>query len=119
MTSILIADDSNAVRGLIHEIVADLAEDIYECSDGLEATELYRNHCPDWVLMDIEMPVLDGLSATRQIKQASPDAKVIIVSSYDDPRTRATAKKYGACGYVRKDSLFEIRSYIAQRTSGP
>ena len=69
---LLIVDDNAEMRRLITRLVGDLAETINECSDGAQALIAYREQQPDWVLMDIKMPGLDGSAATRQIIAAFP-----------------------------------------------
>jgi two-component system response regulator DesR len=105
------------MRRLIAGIVGDLAVRVAECADGAEALQAYRTHEPDWVLMDIGMKGLDGLSATRQIRNAFPDARIVIVTEYDNPVWRDEARDAGAVEYVLKDHLWDIRR-ILQRPPG-
>jgi len=65
--TILIVEDNAAIRRLIRRAVAHLADEIYECEDGADALKAYSEHQPDLVLMDVRMPRMDGLAATRQI----------------------------------------------------
>jgi CheY-like chemotaxis protein len=109
MLSLLVVDDNSDMRRLIKSIVSDLAGSIYECADGSDALQVYAVHRPDWVLMDIQMKTLDGISATREIKSAFPDARVVIVTEYDDPDWREDARQAGACAYVLKDNLPDVR----------
>lgn len=106
---LLIVEDNYQMRRLIKRIVGDTAESIVECGDGSEALAAYEAHRPDWVLMDIEMKRLDGISATRQIKAAFPEARVVIVTEYDHPDWRDEARAAGACQYVLKENLLELR----------
>lgn len=110
--TILIVEDSEPMRLLIKKLVGDLTETFVECEDGAQALEAYRQHHPDWVLMDIRMKEMDGLAATRQIKAAFPDARIVIVTGYDDARLRAAAQTAGACGYVHKENLLELRRIL-------
>jgi CheY-like chemotaxis protein len=109
---LLIVDDNRAVRRLIGKVVGDLADAIRECSDGAEALAAYRQCQPDLVLMDIEMRRMDGLAATREIMAAYPEAKVVIVSRHGDQQTRAAARAAGACGYVLKENLLDVRRWL-------
>lgn len=112
MMRLMIVDDNPAMRRLIKSIVGDLANAVFECSDGSQALAAYRAHCPDWVLMDIEMKTLDGIIATRQIKDAFPDARIMIVTEYDHPDWREEARAAGAREYVLKENLFELRRIL-------
>ncbi|MCI0488141.1 MAG: response regulator [Blastocatellia bacterium] len=105
---VMIVEDNEQVRQLIRETLAGLADTVHECSDGAEALEAYTRHNPDWVLMDIEMKLMDGLTATRQIKARFPDARIVIVTQYGDPELRKAARKAGADYYVQKEDLTVI-----------
>lgn len=109
---LLIVEDNPLIRKMIRRLLANLAEDIRECADGDEALALYRVFQPDWVLMDWQMPRLNGLAATRQIIGEDPHARIVIVTGYDDPSVRAAAQAAGACGYVLKENLLEVRQLL-------
>ena len=83
-----------------------------ECGDGEDAVRLYGAELPDWVLMDIRMPRLDGFGAMRMIRQQHPGARVIIVTDYDDPDLRAEARALGAVAYVLKEDLKRLQQII-------
>lgn len=102
---------------MVKTLVRDLVECVFECGNGNGALSAYAKHRPDWVLMDIDLPEVDGISATRQIVGAHPDARVMIVTNYDDVGLRETARSAGACEYVVKENLIEIRHILATRTS--
>ena len=112
MMNILIVDNSREMRRVIRLVLGDLAEEIHECSDGSEALSAYRDHLPDWVLMDIRMEKTDGLAATRQIKAAFPDARVILVTVYHGDDMREAARSAGAYAYIVKDNLLELRKIL-------
>jgi CheY-like chemotaxis protein len=116
MVSLMIVDDSDEIRRMLRTMVADVADPIYECRDGGEACATYATHRPDWVLMDISMVPVDGITATRQIVQTFPAARIVIVTQYDDVRFRNAAQQAGACGYVLKEKLLEVRRFL--ETSG-
>lgn len=111
---LLIIDDYAAMRRLIGRVVNDLVSDIEECSDGAEALAAYTQYQPDWVLMDIEMSCMDGITATREILLAFPSAKVVIVTKHNDEQIREAARKAGACGYVLKENLIAIRELLGK-----
>jgi CheY-like chemotaxis protein len=109
MTSLLIVDDNASMRRLIKALVRGLASVIYECADGAQALEMYERFRPDLILMDIEMVEMDGLTATRQIIAAYPETKIVMVTKHGNERLRAAARQAGACGYVLKENLMELR----------
>jgi NarL family two-component system response regulator LiaR len=103
--SVLIADDHPFVRHGLRtylETLDDL-EVVGEASDGAEAVELATRLLPEVVLMDLVMPELDGVEATRAIRAASPSTKVIVLTSFDDDEKVFPAIKAGAAGYLLKD----------------
>jgi len=108
----MIVDDNDHIRRLIANLVWDLAETVVECSDGADALATYEKHRPDWVLMDVRMLHVDGITATRQIVASHADAKVMIVTDYDDADLRAAALKAGAREYVVKDDLLSLRRIL-------
>jgi len=103
---ILIADDHELVRDGFRRMLGyeeDL-EVVGEARDGREAVELCRRLDPDLVLMDVRMPKMDGLEATRAIKAEQPSVSVLVVTTYDNPDYLLEAIKAGAAGYVLKDA---------------
>ena len=110
--SFLIVDDNSVMRRTIGRVVRDLTDKIIECADGAEAFLVYQEHQPEWVLMDVEMAEKDGLTATREICDAYPKARVVIVTNYDGNEMREAAVKAGACAYVLKENLLELRGIL-------
>jgi DNA-binding NarL/FixJ family response regulator len=96
------------VRRLIRSLVASVAGEICECADGAEVLALYNLEQPDFVLMDIQMEGMHGITATRRIKATDASARVVIVTDYDQPDLREAAGQAGACGYVLKENLLEL-----------
>jgi len=113
-TVILIVDDSRAIRELIKMTLIGVAEIVGECSDGSEALAAYERLRPDWVLMDIGMKNMDGITATRQIIAADPQARIMIVTDYNDDSLRRAAADAGASGYVVKENLLDIVDILAK-----
>jgi len=108
----MIVDNSDDVRRILRTVVADLADPIYECRDGNEAVDAYVAHRPDCVLMDLSMTPMDGITATRNIVRMFPEARIVIVTQYDDARLRQAAQQAGATGYVLKDNLLDVRRFL-------
>ena len=109
---ILIVDDNVSVRRLIRQVVEEIAHDIYECSDGDQSLKAYMELQPDLVLMDVRMPGMDGLTATRLLKKTDPSARIIIVTDYDDEEVRSAAREAGACAYALKQNLTLLEEVI-------
>lgn len=116
--SILIVDDSYAIRRAIRSFLTDIAGQFYECSDGSQALEAYAEHQPDWVLMDIKMNNMDGLTATAEILATFPQAKIVIVTSYDDADLQRAARRAGACAFVTKTDLMPLWSLVVSDHEG-
>jgi CheY-like chemotaxis protein len=110
---LLIVEDNPQMRSFIKSLVRELADDIHECSDGVEVFAAYTLHRPDWVLMDVEMEQMDGLTASRQLIGSYPDARIVIVTRYDDEELRKEAQAAGACGYVLKEDLSVLKDLLA------
>jgi two-component system response regulator DegU len=105
---VLVVDDNASMRRIIRRIIQPLADEIYECEDGGEVLEIYARVFPDWVLMDIAMKSVDGITATRQIIETYPQARVLMVTNYNDNDLRREAKQAGACQYLVKENLLDI-----------
>ncbi len=115
---LLIVEDNPSVRQMIRRMAVGIADEISECSDGSDALAQYAAELPDWVLMDVRMPRLNGIHATRQIKTAFPAARIVIVTSFDEAGLRETAQQAGACGYVLKENLSDLRQLLRSRGAG-
>ena len=117
MIRVLIADDQRMFRTAISRSLGDVTgiEVVGEAADGEEAVRMAVEHCPDVVLMDIAMPVLNGMEATRRIRARCPATRVVGLSIYDNPGMDEMMLAAGAAAYVTKgcdlDTLVEtIRS---------
>ena len=106
----LIVDDHAAFRQTLRAFLPDST--VVECADGREVLALYAAERPDWVLMDIQMPGMDGLTATRRLKERFPEARIIIVTNHAGEEFRAAAREAGADGFVHKEHLEELPAMI-------
>lgn len=104
MINVLLADDHDLVRMGIRRLLDDVAEIevIAEATSGEEAISLCRQHAPHVVLMDLNMPGMGGLEATKKILQHNPAIKVIVVTMSEDEVLAQTLLKAGAAGYLTK-----------------
>jgi DNA-binding NarL/FixJ family response regulator len=101
---VLIADDHGIVRSGLRVLLEQQSDIdvIAEASDGAAARDLAIRERPDLAILDVKMPKLTGLQATREIREQAPDVAVLILSMYDDERYLFEALKAGASGYVLK-----------------
>ena len=108
-TRILVVDDDAAFRQRVKAFFAREAdmEVVGDASDGEEAITKAQELKPDVVLMDVRMPGLNGVSATRKLREEMPEVKVIMLSVFDLPEYKDAAMVSGASGYVVKKSMIE------------
>jgi DNA-binding NarL/FixJ family response regulator len=105
MIRLLLVDDQRLMRDGLR-ILLELESDFEvagEAGDGEKGLEAYQQLCPDVVLMDIRMPVMDGVEATRRLRESDPNAKVIILTTFDDNEYIFEGLRAGALGYLLKD----------------
>ena len=113
--TLLIVDDSVRMRATVRSLLSPSgAQVVGECGTGAEAVTMYADLRPDWVLMDIAMPGMDGITATQRIRAEHPTAKVIIVTDFGDAALQSAAAEAGAVAYVRKDNLMSILEIIGE-----
>jgi DNA-binding NarL/FixJ family response regulator len=103
---ILVVDDHPVVRSGLSALLRtiDGLVVVGEASDGESAIAAVEEHRPDVVLMDVRLPGIDGIESTRRIRAARPEAKVLVLTMYDDEATVFTAMQAGASGYLLKDA---------------
>ena len=105
--NILLVDDEPTIRRGLRmrlELEPDLSV-IGEAGDGLAAIDSARTLAPNVVLMDVEMPRMNGIDATRELRSQVPSAAVVILSMHDDAATQARARDAGASAFVAKHSI--------------
>ncbi len=124
MIRVLIVDDHAVVRGGLEQLLAtaDDIDAVGTASDGAEAVRVAAELTPDVILMDLSMPELDGIAATRQISEAQPSCQIVVLTSFSDSQRIGDALDAGAAGYVLKhaapdDLLDAIRA--ASRGEAP
>jgi two-component system chemotaxis response regulator CheY len=100
--TILITDDTMFMRFTLKNMLTGFGFEVVEATNGLEAVEKYEEHKPDLVLMDITMPVMDGISATKAIKEQHPDAKVVMCSAMGQKNMVVEAIQAGARDFIVK-----------------
>jgi two-component system NarL family response regulator len=103
--NVLVVDDHALLRTGVANIInqeLDLRV-IAEASNGLEAVEAFERYRPDVTLLDLRMPIMEGVEAVRQIRERDPHAKVIVLTTYDTDEDISRALKAGAKAYVLKD----------------
>jgi two-component system chemotaxis response regulator CheY len=116
---ILVADDQMVIRKLLARIIEENGWTLVgEAADGTEAISLFRRNLPDVVIMDVNMPVMDGLNALKAIKSIDPNACVIMLSSVGTQEKIETAIDLGASAYVLKPVRKEELSKAIKGLSG-
>jgi DNA-binding NarL/FixJ family response regulator len=118
---VLLADDQRLVRESLGMLLGLLGgiELVATASDGEEAVALAAEHRPQVVLMDLRMPRLDGIEATRRLRECQPDVRVIALTTFADDESVLGALRAGARGYLTKDASGEdIRSAIELVAAG-
>ena len=122
-TKVLIADDHKIVREGLKALIdkQESMQVVAEADNGLEAVRLARKLQPDVVIMDLGMPQMNGIEATREVTAHDPEIKVIALSMHSDKRFVLQMIKAGASGYLLKDSAFEelitaIKTVVANQS---
>jgi two-component system, NarL family, response regulator NreC len=120
---ILLADDHTVVRQGLRKVLEERPEwqVVAEAGDGRDAVRLAEQHRPDVAVVDVAMPLLNGIEATRQITKRAPQTKVLVLSMYSDEAYVTQMLKAGATGYLLKDSadvdLLEAVQAVSQGKS--
>jgi DNA-binding NarL/FixJ family response regulator len=118
MASVLVADDEDTLRQSLCELLVDFGFRVVgEAANGSEAVKLSRQLLPDIALLDLRMPVLDGIGAARMIKEQIPSTQVVILTAYDDESLRDEAHQAGVYCYLVKGCSPGLMRDILTRAS--
>ena len=120
MTTVLLADDHRMLRDSLRRSLQEHGFDVVgEAADGAEAVRLTAALAPDVVLMDVSMPMLDGVEATRQISRMTSHPQVVMLTMHADGDVMARAIQAGAVGYLVKDcSIDDVVATVRLAASG-
>jgi len=113
---VLLADDESHIRTLMKTVFSSMGcEVVAEAKNGQEAVDLYSQHKPNMVLLDVNMPFKDGVQALQEIRAADPNAFVIMLTSVSTMETVEQCVVAGAVGYIRKDTpIAEIKKIVKE-----
>lgn len=115
-TKLLIVDDHANARELIRSFLTIPGMTFQESGSGHEAIARARDFKPHWITMDIKMPGMDGFETIKGIKEVHPEARVIIVTSFNDPQFRDRAHNAGAVGFILKENLLALRLFLEKES---
>jgi CheY-like chemotaxis protein len=114
----MIVDDNSEMRTPMRSLLSGVAHEFVECAGGEEAVARFAAERPDWTLMDIVMPGVDGLTATRRIKAQFPEARILVISEHQHPNLRDSAREAGATGFLGKEQLTHLDEFITGSGGG-
>jgi two-component system, cell cycle response regulator DivK len=116
--TIVVAEDFDDTRIMIRQALEMSGYHVLEAANGQEAVEIVQQKCPDLILMDLNMPELDGLNATEQIRKcrtACKDVPILAITAYDTIGMKDAALKAGCSGYITKPLDFDRLEIIINR----
>jgi DNA-binding NarL/FixJ family response regulator len=111
---LMIVDDHESTREMIRRFLDFPGMTYCECSSGEEALTRAREFKPTWVTMDVHMPGLNGFKTTEVLRQAHPSARVMMVTSDNQPHFRQLSREVGAVGIIAKENLMALRMMLAK-----
>jgi two-component system response regulator DesR len=111
---IMIVDDHAEMRRFLRSALDHLATEFVECADGAEAVVAFAEQRPAWTIMDVAMEGMDGLEATRRIRDETPAARILVMTQHDSVLIRRAALEAGAAAYLPKDQLSEIEAVLTR-----
>jgi two-component system, cell cycle response regulator DivK len=120
--TVLVAEDSADTRAVLRHALASYGYHVVEAADGRQAVELAQSECPDLIVMDLNMPVMDGLAATeriRELRERCGDVPIVAATAFDTYGIREAALEAGCDAYLLKPlDLDEFESVIAGLLAG-
>jgi two-component system, chemotaxis family, chemotaxis protein CheY len=108
----MIVDDNAEMRTLIRTLLSGVAQEFVECAGGEEAVARFASERPDWTVMDVCMPGMNGLTATRRIVAQFPEASILVITQHQNPKVRDSAFEAGAKGFLSKEELTRLDGII-------
>jgi CheY-like chemotaxis protein len=114
----MIVDDHAHTREMIRKFLDFPGITFCECSSGDEAVAAAREFKPSWVTMDVHMPGLNGFQSTKALRVEHPAARVMIVTSDNQPHFRQLSREVGAVGLLAKENLMALRMMLEQEIAG-
>jgi len=108
----MIVDDNAEMRTLIRSLLSGVVQEFVECAGGEEAVAKFATERPDWTVMDVCMPGMNGLTATRRIVAQFPEARIVVITQYDDRKLRDLAREAGATDFLSKEELIRLDAII-------
>lgn len=107
MLKLLVVDDESDICDFVKNFFKERDFEVFVAYQGKEAIGIIEANAPDIILLDIRMPIMDGLSTLKELRRMKNDAKVIVVSAIDDEAKVEEARRYGAVEYITKPLLLE------------
>jgi DNA-binding response OmpR family regulator len=99
---VLIVDDEKEIVSFLERFLGRFNVSVITATSGKEALDLYREHSPGCVLLDIQMPDIDGMTILQQLRTLNPELKIIMITGKEDKSFQEKAKRYGAIDYITK-----------------
>ena len=109
---LMIVDDNGEMRSLVRMFAIHPGDAVQECASGEQAVALLGGFRPDVVLMDLQMPGVDGIATTRVIKEFDSGIRVIVVTNFADDQSRKAAMQAGADAFVSKEDLAKLPALL-------
>ncbi|MFH1664813.1 MAG: response regulator [Candidatus Omnitrophota bacterium] len=107
MLRMLVVDDEIDICDFVKNFFKERSFDVFVAHNGEEALSLVETKSPDIILLDLKMPVMDGMKTLAEIRRTRPEAKVIVVTAVEDKKKCEEAKRYGVVDYITKPLLLE------------